>query len=216
MISLYHKNIKNMKMIRISSIILILALFAFAFAPTVAPELEIGKKAPGTDIKMKDISGKDLSLKEIKGENGLLVIFSCNTCPWVINWQDRYNDLHEFARKNNVGMVAVNSNEAQRSEEDSFEAMKSHAKEYNYTFNYVVDTNSELADVFGATRTPHVFLFDKDMQLVYRGAIDDNAKDKSAVAKPYLKDAIENMIQSRDINPATTRSLGCTIKRKTS
>ena len=150
------------------------------------------------------------------GKNGLLVIFSCNTCPWVINWEDRYNELHDLARKNDVGMIVVNSNEAQRGEEDSFEAMATHAKENNYSFPYVVDTNSELADAFGATRTPHVYLFDKDMKLVYRGAIDDNAKDKSAVAKPYLKSAIENMTNGKLIDPATTRSLGCTIKRKAS
>jgi peroxiredoxin len=205
-----------MKMIKHSSILIVLALFVFAFAPTISSELEIGKKAPKTDYKMKDVTGKDLSLNQIKGENGLLVIFSCNTCPWVINWQDRYNELHDAARKHKVGMVAVNSNEGQRSEEDSFDAMTNHAKANGYTFSYVQDTNSELADAFGATRTPHVFLFDKNMKLVYRGAIDDNAKDRSAVEKPYLKNAIESMVKGEEISPSTTKSLGCTIKRKTS
>ena len=204
-----------MKMIRkISFVALIMALVAFA--PFVSNELEIGEKAPKTDLKMKDVSGKEISLNELKNKNGLLVIFSCNTCPWVIAWEDRYNELHEIAKKYNVGMVAVNSNEAQRSEEDSMDAMKSHAKENNYTFNYVVDENSELADAFGATRTPHVFLFDKNMKLVYRGAIDDNSKDKTAVTKPYLKTAIEKMAKGEEIEPSTTRSLGCTIKRKSS
>lgn len=203
-------------MIKLFSTIFILAFFVYAFAPGTNAELEIGKKAPKTDLKMKDISGKELSLNDIKGRNGLLVVFSCNTCPWVIYWEDRYTELSELAIKNNIGMVAINSNEAQRGEEDSFEAMKIHAKEYNYSFPYVVDTNSELADAFGATRTPHIYLFDKDMKLVYRGAIDDNAKDKSAVAKPYLKNAMENMVNSKLIDPTTTRSLGCTIKRKAS
>ncbi|MGI8892859.1 MAG: thioredoxin family protein [Bacteroidia bacterium] len=205
-----------MKMIKHSSLLIVLALFIFAFAPTISSELGIGKKAPKTDYKMKDVTGKELSLNQIKGENGLLVIFSCNTCPWVINWQDRYNELHDVARKHKVGMVAVNSNEGQRSEEDSFDAMANHAKANGYTFSYVQDTNSELADAFGATRTPHVFLFDKNMNLVYRGAIDDNAKDRSAVEKPYLKNAIESMVKGEEIYPSTTKSLGCTIKRKAS
>jgi len=203
-------------MTKLSAIVFILALFSYAFAPFVSGELEIGKKAPKTELKMKDVSGKELSLKDLKGKNGLLVIFSCNTCPWVVAWEDRYNEIHDVARKNDVGMIAINSNEAQRGEDDSFEAMKEHAKSLGYTFNYVVDKNSELANAFGATRTPHVFLFDKDMKLVYRGAIDDNSKDKSAVAKPYLKNAIENMAKGQEIDPQTTRSLGCTIKRKPS
>ena len=203
-------------MIKITSAIFVLALFVLAFAPAITEELEIGKKAPKTELKMKDVSGKQLSLNDMKGKNGLLVVFSCNTCPWVINWQDRYNEIHELARKNNVGMVAVNSNEAQRDEDDSFSAMVEHAKANGYTFNYVVDNNSELADAFGATRTPHIFLFNKDMKLVYRGAIDDNAKNKSAVEKPYLKNAIESMVKGQEIDPSSTRSLGCTIKRKSS
>lgn len=203
-------------MTKLSAIVFILALFSSAFTPFVSGELEIGKKAPKTELKMKDVSGKELTLKDVKGKNGLLVIFSCNTCPWVIAWEDRYNELHEFARRNDVGMIAINSNEGQRGDDDSFEAMKEHAKSIGYTFNYVVDKNSELADAFGATRTPHVFLFDKDMKLVYRGAIDDNSKDKTAVSKPYLKNAIENMTKEQEIDPQTTRSLGCTIKRKAS
>jgi thioredoxin-related protein len=203
-----------MKIIKLFSVLLIIALFSFAFVPTISAELEIGQKAPKADLRMKDVSGKELSLNDIKGRNGLLVIFSCNTCPWVIAWEDRYSELQEITRKNHIGMIAVNPNEAQRNDEDSMDAMLAHAKKYNYKFNYVEDTNSELADAFGATRTPHIFLFDKDMKLVYRGAIDDNSKNKSSVKKPYLKNAIESMINGREIDPATTRSLGCTIKRK--
>lgn len=205
-----------MKMIKLSAFIIVLAIFSYAFVPLVSSELEIGKKAPKTELKMKDISGKDISLKDIKGQNGLLVIFSCNTCPWVVAWEDRYSEIYEIAGKNNVGMVAVNSNEAQRDDDDSFEAMKEHAKSLGFSFHYVLDKNSELADAFGATRTPHVFLFDKDLKLVYRGAIDDNSKDKTAVTKPFLKNAIENMAKGKEIDPQTTRSLGCTIKRKAS
>ncbi len=196
----------------------IFALFAFvvgsAFTTPMAAELELGKKAPKSDFKMMDITGKKLSMEDMKGKNGLLVIFSCNTCPWVLAWEDRYNELAALAKSKDIGMVGVNSNEAKRADDDSMEQMKAHATEMKYKFNYVLDTNSQLADALGATRTPHVYLFNSDLKLMYRGAIDDNSKDASAVTHPYLKNAITNMALGKEIDPETTRSLGCSIKRK--
>ena len=175
--------------------------------------LAIGSKAPNVDVEMIDISGKYLKLSQIKKENGLLVIFSCNTCPFVIAWENRYPKIAALCKKNNIGMVAVNSNAAKRDGDDSFEEMKKHAKEKNYTFNYVVDKNSELAIAFGANRTPQVFLFNKDVKLVYTGAIDDNLKDAEKVEKPYLMNAIDNLILNKKIKPSTTKALGCSIKK---
>jgi len=197
-------------------IILILTVAASVFSAfiKIEKELDLGQNMPKQEVKMKNVDGTMLSLKEASGENGLLVIFSSNTCPWVIAWEDRYNDLHEIAQKNGVGMIVINSNEAQRDDEDSFEAMKEHSRQLNYSFSYVLDKDHEVADAFGATRTPHVFLFDKDLNLVYRGAIDDNSRNKNEVTKPYLINAIGNMVSNKTIDPATTRSLGCTIKRK--
>lgn len=178
-------------------------------------QLKIGAEAPKTEYKLKNIDGRQTTLKELKGKNGLLVVFSCNTCPWVIKWENRYNDLAKQAGKNGVNFVAVNSNEARRGGDDSFDKMKAHAKDKSYDFPYVVDKDHVLADAFGATRTPHVYLFDKDMKLVYVGAIDDNAEDKAAVKKPYLKNAIENLSKGKEIDPNSTKSAGCTIKRNT-
>lgn len=178
-----------------------------------AGELAIGGKLPKAERKMKDISGKEMSLKDARGKNGLLVIFSCNTCPFVIAWEDRYLEIARKCKEKGIGMVAVNSNEGKRDGADSLEAMKAHAAEKGYTFPYVLDHSSEAADAFGATRTPQVFLFDKTLILVYRGAIDDNSRDAGQVNKRYLSDAVDAVAAGRTIAVRSTRSVGCSIKR---
>jgi hypothetical protein len=175
--------------------------------------IPIGSAAPEAAYIMKDVSGVEVSLMSARKENGLLVIFSCNTCPFVIGWEDRYIPVGEWCAANNVGFVLVNSNEAQRDKQDSMEEMKKHAADKNYNTFYVVDTDHVLADAFGATRTPEVFLFDEELSLVYQGAIDDNMEDASAVEKPYLENALKNLLDSLPIDPANTKSVGCTIKR---
>ncbi len=177
--------------------------------------IEVGESAPETSYKMKSISGEMISLEDVKEENGVLVVFSCNTCPFVLAWEDTYPDLAKAAKKANIGMVLVNSNEAKRDGEDSFNEMKEHAEEKGYgNLNYVVDTNSKLADAFGAKTTPHVFLFDKDMNLVFRGAINDKMENKDkSVKKDYLKDAMKNLANGKKIDPADTTPKGCSIKR---
>jgi len=177
-----------------------------------AKELDLGSILPLGDIKMADISGKDISLNDAKGENGLLVIFSCNTCPWVIAWEDRYVELAETYKDKGVGIVAINSNETKFENVDSMEEMQEHAQENGYNFYYTMDKKSNLARAFGATRTPHIYLFDKKDKLVYRGAIDDNARKPDKVENTYLADAIDNMLAGSAIDPAATKALGCAIK----
>ena len=177
-------------------------------------QIKIGDTAPKPDLKMENLDASSTSLGELKMKNGLCVIFSCNTCPYVIAWEDRYNEIAEICKANEVGFVLVNSNEAKREGADSIEEMKAHAKEKGYgDYAYVVDKNHELADAFGATKTPDVFLFDGDFKLVYKGAIDDNKKDRHMVLKPYLKKAVDAMTRGTKIDPATTKAVGCTIKR---
>ncbi len=179
-----------------------------------AKELDLGSVLPLEDVKMMDITGKKVSLGEAKGENGLLVIFSCNTCPWVIKWEDRYVELAKKYQSKGVGMIALNSNETTFESSDSMDEMKKHAKENNYNFYYARDDGSKLAREFGATRTPHVYLFNAEDRLVYRGAIDDNAKNQKKVKKPYVADAIDAMLAGNTIKYASTKALGCGIKFK--
>ena len=160
------------------------ALISFAFIS--GDPLQIGSTMPKADLKLKDISGKELAMKDVKKENGVLVMFSCNTCPYVIRNQQRTVAIGGYAQKMNVGFVVLNSNEALRSDDDSYEAMKNYAKEQHYNWNYVVDRNNEVADAFGANRTPECFLFDKNLKLVYHGAIDDNPSDVNNVKRHHL------------------------------
>lgn len=159
---------------------------------------------------MKDISGKEVSFKDATKKNGLLVMFSCNTCPIVHQYESRTVESCKKALANEVGVILLNSNEAQRNSGDSYEDMKAYAKKLNYSFNYVIDNNSVMADAFGANRTPECFLFDKDGKLVYHGAIDDNPDGGE---KPYLNTAIQNMKKGDKIDPEKTKSVGCSIKR---
>lgn len=176
-----------------------------------ADPLPIGSALPKADVKMKDISGKEVSFNDAKKKNGLLVMFSCNTCPVVHQYESRTVAACQDALKADVGVILLNSNEAQRTKGDGMDDMKEYAQKLGYTFSYVVDENSVMADAFGANRTPECFLFDKDGKLVYHGAIDDNVEGD--VTKTYLATAIKNLKAGAKIDPDNTRSVGCTIKR---
>jgi thioredoxin-related protein len=188
----------------------LLAFGLFSFMPVT--ELPIGSDMPKADTKMKDISGKEVSLKEARKKNGLLVMFSCNTCPYVIKNQQRTKEISAYALKNDIGVILVNSNEAQRDSDDSFDAMKQYAKDQDYSWYYVVDEKNALADAFGANRTPENFLFNKEGKLVYHGAIDDNPEETN-VSRKHLKEAISEMLGGKDVSVKTSRSVGCNIKR---
>lgn len=177
-------------------------------------KLGIGDKPVYTEVKMDDISGSKISLADVKKENGLLVLFSSNTCPFVMQWEGRYSDLKAWADKNKVGMLVLNSNHQKRDGDDSFEAMKKHAKEKGYNFYYALDDQSLIANTFGGQTTPHAFLFNGKMELVYKGAIDDSYKSAEEVKQPYLKDAISSMANGKEIAVKETKPVGCSIKRK--
>ena len=169
---------------------------------------------PKADIKLKDISGKEVALKDAVKDHGLLVMFSCNTCPYVIKNQQRTIEIGQYAQRMNVGVIILNSNEAQRSNDDSYDAMKNYAKAQNYQWNYVLDKNNEVADAFGANRTPECYLFSKELKLVYHGAIDDNPSDAGNVKRHHLQEAINELVAGKEISIKESRSVGCSIKRK--
>jgi thioredoxin-related protein len=198
---------------KITAMLFVAAAAAATTAFTFSAVLPIGSEMPKATLKMKDVSGKEISIKDAVKQNGVLVMFSCNTCPYVIKNQQRTVAIGEFAQKMDVGVILLNSNEAQRTDDDSYEAMKGYAKEQKYKWNYVIDKNNEVADAFGANRTPECFLFDKNLKLVYHGAIDDNPSDESAVNKEHLKEAIKLMTAGKEVVVKETRSVGCSIKR---
>ncbi len=128
-------------------------------------------------------------------------------------WEGRYNDVYDLCAKNNIGMVLVNSNEAKRDKDDSFTEMQARAKAEAYKSYYVVDEDHKLADAFGAKTTPHVFMFDVNMNLAYKGAIDDNVDAAAEVKETWLENAISNLVAGKPIDPNSTRNIGCSIKR---
>lgn len=186
-------------------------LFTTSF--TLSDVLPIGGTMPKSDVKLSDVSGRSITIAEIAKKNGVLVMFSCNTCPYVLKNQKRTVAIADFAQKMGFGVILLNSNEALRSGDDSFEEMKSYAKEQKYNWSYAVDKNHEIADAFGANRTPETFLFDKNLKLVYHGAIDDNPSDESAVSQLHLRNAIEAISNGKEVAVKETKSVGCTIKR---
>lgn len=176
-------------------------------------ELAINAGIPKPELKMKDVGGTSVSLSDVKKENGLLVIFSCNTCPYVKLSESRIREYSDLCLQNNIGCILVNSNEAQRDDEDSFAEMAQYHKSQSLKCSYVVDAKSELADAFGAGRTPQCFLFSRAGKLVYKGAIDDNVKDPAAVKQHFLRDAINSVTRNETPKVQETKSIGCTIKR---
>ena len=190
----------------------IIFLVSVLFFNVQAKELSIGNEILGVDYILKNIDGNDTSLDKLKKSNGILVVFSCNTCPWVIRWQDRYNLLSAFSRKNDIGFVAVNSNARLHESVDSMDEMIYHATANEYGFPYVLDEDAKLAKAFGAMKTPHVYLFNSDNKLVYTGAIDDNAKSAKKVKNNYLMDAIRALGSNKKIKISETKALGCSIK----
>ena len=200
---------KKITAISVLSLIAIAALFAFKTI-TVLP---IGSALPMSDVKVHDIQDRFISMKDVKRDNGLLVMFSCNTCPFVIKNQLRTRVICNYALQNKVGVIVLNSNEAQRDGDDSFAAMQMYGKAQGYDWYYAMDQNNAIANAFGASRTPECYLFDKNLKLVYHGAIDDNPTDPDNVKRQHLKMAINEVVAGKDVSVKETRSVGCGIKR---
>lgn len=197
--------------IAFSTAILVLGiLFSFRYIPV----LSIGSDLLKGDVTMRDIRDEEVSMKDAKRKNGLLVMFTCNTCPYVIKNQERTKAICKYALQNNIGVILLNSNETQRRNDESFEAMQQYAKAQKYEWYYVLDKNNIIADAFGANRTPEIFLFNKDLKLVYHGAIDDSPTDPNRVTRQHLKEAMNELLTGKEINVKETRSMGCSIKRR--
>lgn len=203
-----------------SILLSLVALVALAASPVFGQELALGEKAPMSTSPLLGVDGTSHTLLNLKEANGLLVIFSCNTCPFVVGngtktegWEGRYNGLAELAESLKIGMVLVNSNEAKREGDDSFTEMKNHARDAEYAMPYVVDEGSKLANACGARTTPHVYLFDSNLELAYRGSIDDNVNRSEEVTERYLEMAMTRMAEGKKIKTATTKAVGCSIKR---
>lgn len=189
------------------ALVVALSITGSAFA------LSIDDKVPATatNVKMKGVDGHELSIADVAGKSGTLVVFSCNHCPFVKAWQGRIASIGNAAAGKGVGVIVINSNDPTEYPEDSYGEMQARAKQLGFTFPYVVDATSGVARAFDATRTPEAFLFDKDGKLVYHGAIDDS-KEAGAVTKRFLQDAVEAVAAGKDVPVKDTKFVGCGIK----
>jgi peroxiredoxin len=168
------------------------------------------------DFKLRNVDNKFVSLSDIKSQ-GYIIIFTCNHCPFSIAYEDRIIALDKKYKSKGFPVIAINPNDPEVQPKDSFEAMQQRAKEKGFTFPYLFDEGQKVYPMYGATRTPHVFLLKKTPkgnEVVYIGAIDDNHEDENEVKEKFLENAIEAVIRNEKPSPDVTKAIGCTIKTK--
>jgi peroxiredoxin len=212
-----HRNVKinNIQMKKIS------LFFVCAFLITTMSNAKDPYK-PGdnaSDFNLRNVDGKMVTLSGLGDVKGYIVVFMCNTCPTVKQYEQRIIDLHnEFSGKG-YPVVAVNSNDKSVSPGDSFEEMQRTAKAKGYKFDYLYDESQDVAKKYGATNTPHVYVLSKDegnLKVEYVGAIDNNVEDGSKADKHYVQDAVKALLKGEEVQQAGTKAIGCGIKWKKS
>ena len=187
-------------------------VFAAGKEPPGVAELAIGKPAPAFQLPATD--GKTYAFKDVAGEKGTLIVFSCNHCPYATGYQQRIMDLTTKFKPQGIGVAMISSNDAKAYPDDSFEMMKERATATKYNFPYLYDETQSVALNYGPKVTPHVFLFDAKRNLVYRGRIDDSVKDNK-VTRRELAEALAALVTGKSIPTATTTAFGCSIKWRT-
>jgi len=194
---------------------LFLALFAVSLisaASFVDEGYKIGEQA--ADFSLKNVDGTMVSLAGMKGVKGYIVIFTCNTCPYAVMYEDRIIALHNKYAPMGYPVVAINPNDPVVKTGDDYASMQARAKEKNFPFKYLVDDGQKVYPAFGAARTPHVFLLDANRYVRYIGAIDDNAQNPAEVSMKYVENAIAALESGNNPDPSETKAIGCTIKVK--
>lgn len=204
-----------MKTLKILSCLALVGLLgAFAYIPEeLADGYEIGDYA--ADFSLRNVDGKMVSLSDYKDAKGFLVIFTCNTCPYSVAYEDRIIGLDKKYKKLGVPVIAINPNNPAVQPKDDLNHMKKRASDKGFTFPYLLDEGQKVYPLYGATRTPHVFLLErtgKGNKVRYIGTIDDNYGNESAVETKYVEDAVDAMLAGEKIELEKTRAIGCSIK----
>lgn len=174
--------------------------------------MNLGEKAP--DFMLRGTDGMPHTLDEFKGTKALVVVFSCNHCPYVKAYEDRMVAVQADYAAKGARLVAINSNDATDYPEDDLAHMVKRAKEKGFNFPYLRDDTQEAAKAYGATHTPHIFVFDAEQKLAYTGKIDDNWEHPEQVAAQYLRDALDDLVAGKPPRVPETHAIGCTIKWK--
>jgi len=195
--------------------IALLCLLGTLMSATTADIYGVGDTV--ADFKLKNVDGKMMSLADFKDSKGIILIFDCNTCPFSKAYNDRILSLDKTFSGKGFPVVAINSNDPVVSPGDSYDEMVKHAKSKGYTFPYLFDETQSVAKAFGATNTPHVFVLSRDgdkFNVAYIGAIDNNARDEAGADKKYVEDAVNALLEGKDVSTTKTKAIGCTIKWK--
>ncbi|WP_296623063.1 thioredoxin family protein [Marivirga sp.] len=191
----------------ISLSFVLFALLAFSFEKG---GYELGDKA--RDFSLKNVDGEMVSMDSYENAKGFMIIFTCNTCPYSVAYEDRIIALHEKYADKGVPVIAINPNDAEKSPKDSFEKMIVRAENKGFPFPYVYDETQEITKAYGATNTPHVYVLDADRTVKYIGAIDNNTKSAEDADKKYVEDAVDAILSGKEVPVKKTKAIGCTIK----
>lgn len=199
-----------------TSICLLFSIVAFVLVTQIANCQQAPKIGDVVkDFNLPNINGKSYSLADLPDAKGYVVIFTCNTRPYAVAYEDRIIELHKNYAPQGYPVVAINPNDPKAQPKDSMEDMQMRAAEKGFEYLYLQDVGQKVHPTFGATKTPHVFLLNKenkDLKLKYIGAIDDNYKNANLVEEKFLEDAITSIIQGKEIQLTETKAIGCTIK----
>ena len=196
---------------------LVTMLAAFLLLASFKPEgFKVGDKA--ADFKLKNVDGKIVSLSSnYKDSKGVIVVFTCNHCPFAKKYEDRIIALDKKYKPLGYPVVAINPNDPAIEGEDSYENMQKRASAKAYGFPYLFDETQTTARAYGATKTPHVFVLQKtgsDFVVKYIGAIDDNSDDATAVKEKYAENAVDALLAGKPVATTNTKAVGCGIKWK--
>ncbi|UTA68578.1 thioredoxin family protein [Emticicia sp. 21SJ11W-3] len=175
----------------------------------------IGDKV--ADFRLKNIDGKMVSLKDFESAKGFVIIFVSNHCPFSKSYEDRINSIDRKYAAQGFPVIAINPNDPEAYEEDSFANMQARARERGYTYPYLNDNTQAVTRLFGATRTPQAFVLKKEnghLVVQYIGAIDDNSQEPALVTRHYVSDAVNNLLLGKPVVTTTTKPIGCAIKWK--
>ncbi len=195
----------------------LLFIFIISFLSIETPGIngyQPGDKA--TDFSLKSTTGKMVSMADYKDARGFIVVFTCNHCPFAVMYEDRINELAKKYTPKGYVLLAVNPNDPAVQPADSYAFMQERAKEKGFVFPYLFDEGQKVYPQYGATKTPHAFLLDRNLIVKYIGAIDDNAEDASLAKEKYLENAIMSLENGTDPVPSITKAIGCSIKVKKS
>jgi len=168
-----------------------------------------------TDFKLRNVDGRYVSLRDYPDAKGFIVIFTTNHCPYAIAYEDRIIDLDNKYKSMGYPVIAINPNSAEAYPEDSFDKMIVRAEEKGFTFPYLLDEKQEIYKIYGATKTPHVYVLKKEpdkLKVAYIGAIDNNYRDAEQADEHYVQDAVNSLLAGKDPDPDFTRAIGCGIK----